>query len=134
MAYKTQQSKSVRDFFLKHKNTIITADKLVLYLERKGIAISRATVYRHLKTLCEEGFINRIELLDNSHGYRYSDKQKKNRNVLLLKCSQCNMVMKKRYAPLREMAIEIEDLTGFRVSRDEIVLTGLCNKCKRKKN
>lgn len=95
-----------------------TADEIYLYINKFHPNISRATVYRNLNVLVEEGLITKVEM---PNGPTYFDKRiDKHHHVKCIKCKQ-----------IYDVDISIPELENCGMEYD-IYFKGICPKCKEK--
>lgn len=95
-----------------------TADEIYSYINRIHPSISKATIYRILNVLVEEGLIAKVEI---PSGPTYFDKRlDKHHNVKCIKCQQ-----------IYDVDISIPDLENCGMEYD-IYFKGICPKCKEK--
>ena len=82
-----------------------------------------ATVYRAIKTFCEEGWLDTVELPGTPARYELSGKAHHHH----FHCRQCGKVFELEGCPeeVRKMAPR-----GFRVTGHEVVLYGYCTACR----
>ncbi|MBM4462397.1 MAG: transcriptional repressor [Chloroflexi bacterium] len=104
-----------------------TADQI--YDEvRKGIPnISKATVYRNLQVLREDGAISELNL--NGTLSRYEEKQE---NHYHFRCEQCGRVLDLDEPVNTEIDKRVAERTGFKVLSHQTEFRGLCKDCQQK--
>ncbi len=95
-----------------------TADEIFLYINKIHPSISRATIYRNLNILVEEGLITRVDIPNSP---TYFDKRLDKHHHL--KCIKCGLI--------HDIDINIPDLENCGMEYD-IYFKGICPKCKEK--
>ena len=87
--------------------------------------VSRATVYRNLGVLAERGEILRVEVPNGAD--RYDLRATPHYH---LKCQACGCVLDADMPYHADLADELTDTHGFRVTGHTILFTGLCAECR----
>lgn len=115
--YQTKQKTCICEYFEKNKQESFTAKELLENLEEKLEKVSKATLYRCLDSLLEQGIIIK-ELKDkNTTTYQYIGDESK----CMIKCTHCGHISK---API-DMVKEIKE--KYKITVD--MLYGNCSKC-----
>ena len=120
----TRQRRLVCDAVLRrldHPN----ADEIYQDVHAQDSRISKATVYRNLKVLAENGEIRHVKV----PGADRFDRTTEDHNHIL--CTQCGMVID---SPLLYNADDdalVAEKTGFRIVRHQTVFEGLCPACQK---
>ena len=118
-----QQRDLVEHVFARHSH--FDADQLTKDLEKAGLTISRATVYRHLNKLVDAGMLRKLEIAGKTyyeHDYGYPQHEH-------LVCGTCGKMIEFQHpaieAALREVAAEHQ----FRADGHSLVVRGTCAGC-----
>lgn len=90
-------------------------------------SISKATVYRNLKQLSEQGTLKRIESADLADHYDHQC-----HDHYHIQCTQCNRVYDVEMEYLDELNSMIKNTNGFKISRHDIIFKGICPECRKK--
>jgi len=105
----------------------LTADQIFQRVRKTMPKISFGTVYRNLGVLVE------LELL-SKHYFRgetaYYEKFKPLHHHIL--CNECGQVEDLKGVKIAELEPEIEQLTSYKVDSHQLLVTGLCPKCRTK--
>ena len=99
-----------------------TAEELAAEL----VPVGRATVYRTIKLLLDQGFICRIVLGDGSVCYRLSDKAHHHHLV----CVSCGATEDIRLADVENVMAHVRDATSYEVVGHRIEVYGVCPACR----
>ena len=107
------------------------ADALIERLPRKGAEdyVSRATVYRALSEFVDAGLLREFELDGRSvyeHDYGYPQHDH-------LYCTKCQKLFEFQSPEFVDIRNKIAKDHGFRVSRHQLIIHGVCDECKRSK-
>ncbi len=106
-----------------------TADEIYAEISKICPSISRATVYRNLQQLCEQGEIRRREIpgspdrfdhLTNDHCHA--------------RCTLCGKVTDIEVEKVPDMEALVKDDHGFAISGMNLIFDGICPECRRKRN
>ena len=108
----------------------MTVAEITESLNKSGLGIGIATVYRAVKRLEDEGvLIRRVDGSGRKAAYRYCG-DKSVRSMRAIFCQCCGKTI---FIPL-EIATRFEamvsDKTGFAVTDHQLLLYGLCPDCK----
>lgn len=120
----TKQRRLVLETVRSHRDHP-TADAIYLDVKGKDAKISRGTVYRNLKNLCEDGEIIQIKVpgadrFDLRCDYHY--------HILCLRCGQvCDVPIEYQ----KKMDEQAQKATGYAVARHRTVFEGLCPDCQK---
>ena len=69
--YHTKQKSQIRDIFINNPNDNFTADNLMLLLTKNNTPVSKATLYRTLDFMFDNGEIIKYNIDKNSSCYQY---------------------------------------------------------------
>jgi Fe2+ or Zn2+ uptake regulation protein len=100
-----------------------TASAIYDFISQKYPQISKATVYRNLGVLCDEGLISRITISDKEAFY--------DANVVRhyhFRCLECGKVIDAGIEYHQELDEEMKHL-GHDVFSHELLFTGICDDC-----
>ena len=109
---------------VKARNDHPTADEIYSDVHRIDSRISKATVYRNLHQLAKNMEISYIDLVPDAG--RYDRRTDRHHHML---CEVCGSVID---APIDYSYSDdkrLEDMTGFRVRKHEVIFRGVCVKC-----
>jgi Fur family ferric uptake transcriptional regulator len=112
-------------------NDHFSADLLYVKLRVKGINISRATIYRTL-TLFEECGIIKKALKDEDISYYEVSEINEHHDHLI--CVECGEVIEFYNEEIEKIQKEIYNNFNYLPASHQLILKGICEKCRRKKN
>lgn len=95
-------------------------------LHARAPAISRATVYRALKTFCELGLVVAVDLGDGHTLYEIASVTPHHDLV----CRACGKVEQLEHSTLHSLFARIERERRFTIQTNHLVLYGLCAQCR----
>ncbi len=123
--YTAPQRDMVRFIFSSHNH--FDAEQLCSDLDRAGLNVSRATVYRTLAKLEDAGLLRRLDLgprVVYEHDYGYPEHEH-------LYCQQCGKVIEFQSPELESVYEEICRQHGFQPRTHSLIVRGLCADCNR---
>lgn len=104
----------------------IDAEELHRSLRRRGMKISRATVYRNLDLLVECGLVTRQRLGRRRFLYEHVHSGQRHDHLV---CTECGRVVEFVSPGISALQGEICKAHGFVPSRHSLQIMGLCNEC-----
>lgn len=109
---------------VQHMHNHPTAEDIYNALKKSGVDVSLATVYRNLSKFAEMGKIKRVERcgVSDHFDWRLDDHQH-------FICERCGAICDVEL----DIKIDLSD-TSLSVHRYDVVLYGICDKCKNKDN
>src|SRR5574344_1191446 len=102
-----------------------TAEQLYAKLKPQNKSLSLATVYRNLNELAKRGEIKKIEGL--SEQVHYDHNTTEHFHMICLKCKCITDLPAEMAESLKDV---LKDLKNFEVTSYDIIVKGLCDKCK----
>ncbi len=138
--YKAELSKkgvkytSKRDILLRYilnLNDHFNADLLYLNSLASGINISRATIYRNLPLFEECGIIKKALQDKDRHYYEVSIKKEHHDHMI---CIECGKIIEFCSMKIEVIQKDIYKKYKFSPTSHQLILKGICDKCRRKKN
>ncbi len=101
-----------------------TAEEIYSDVRKLDDRIGRATVYRNLNQLARNGEISSVDLVPEA--VRYDRRNEYHHHFFCEVCGSVNDVPVE-YSEAEDK--KLEELTGFKVRRHEIIYRGICEKC-----
>ena len=102
------------------------SEDIYLALKKRGLHASRATVYRTMNILVQNGFARKLNLGDGRD--RYESKVEIPHHDHLI-CISCSKIVEFVNQDIEDLQIEIAHKYHFTLQRHIHQLFGLCNKC-----
>lgn len=135
MNYKTKQRAEILECLIDNRNRHMTADEIAQKLTEEGAAVGRATVYRTLYKLMEEGKVRRfIADEGRSSCYQLVDENGGCEEHFHLKCVKCGKLIHLKCDHLKDLEKHIFERHKFVVDNTRTVLYGICGECENEKN
>lgn len=132
MRYSTKQRQEILDLIKGHGESHVSVETLLSDISKKQLNISRATLYRTLDSLTEEGIIKRF-FLDGKLGACYQLCEEEDHNHFHLICESCGKMLHLDCDEVESLMGHIEKEHNFKVNSDRVVLYGICEDCRSKK-
>lgn len=104
-----------------------TADEIYVSISKVYPSISRATVYRNLHLLTDNGEIRKVELLNSPDRYDY-----RLPHHYHFRCRLCGMVLDVNIEYLDWINALTEEANGFLAEDHEVIFKGTCANCTQK--
>lgn len=106
-----------------------TVEKLWRELRRSNPHMGRATVFRAVEMLVNQGLLNRIDFPDGSHSYRVCGDAHHHH----ITCIQCHRIVDIDICPPLEQLDSIARQTDFTIEGHSLTVFGTCADCRKQK-
>lgn len=106
-----------------------TADEVYQEVQKNCPTISRATVYRNLKLLAEEGEIRLRNISGSPERYDHICS-----NHYHQRCEQCGKVMDVEMPYMASLDEEVRKRNKYLIKSHDLTFVGLCPECAKKKH
>ena len=127
--YNTKQREVLLRFFNDNVHRHFTAAEIELELAKRGEKLGKATLYRRLERLVDEGVVRRFVADDARVScYQFAGGEDC-KNHYHLKCLNCGELLHVECGYLDEMSEHVLAHHGFKVDAHKITLCGVCEKC-----
>ena len=130
--YRTKQQRLLIEYLQTVPGMHITANEVCSYFEEKGASISKATIYRQLECLVDEGIINKYIIDGNSPAcFEYIGKDRHiDADVCFhCKCEKCGKLIHLHCDELEEIQVHLYEEHRFKMNPMRTVFYGLCEQC-----
>lgn len=104
-----------------------TADELLRELSTRRSDVGRATVFRTLDVLVQNGVLDRIHRPDGCHSYVLSIPGEGHHHHLI--CSDCGTVVQFEDCTVAPLLEELSQRTNFQISDHWLEVFGRCESC-----
>lgn len=130
--YRTRQQEAVIEYFRLNPQRCVTADEIYIYFMNTESKIGKATIYRCLDRLLENGMIKKfISDSGDCAMYQLIDEHKGCDRHFHLKCTVCGEMIHMDCEFMKEFERHIVEHHGFKVDNARTVIYGLCEKCQK---
>tara|TARA_B100001123_G_scaffold450778_1_gene623633 strand:+ start:12160 stop:13104 length:945 start_codon:yes stop_codon:yes gene_type:complete len=113
------------DVFL-HQEGHLSADDLVDLIHVENKNIGRATVYRALRWMVDNGIARKVDFGDGRFRYEHSYRHPKHFHLVCQSCSQSSEFLS---SDMESFIDEVSDERGFRIERTVVQVYGTCHSC-----
>jgi Fur family ferric uptake transcriptional regulator len=103
-----------------------TAAELLADAQKEHVKVGRATVFRTLDLLAEQGALERLDLPTGEHAYVACAPQGHHHHVV---CRNCGASVNVPDLGLQDVVRQIGDRSGYRIDSHRLELYGLCRDC-----
>lgn len=104
-----------------------TADEILQHLDTTPGTVGRATVFRTLDLLVQQGVLDRLHGPDGCHSYVVSLGHDRHHHHLI--CSDCGTVVQFEDCSVDAMLGDLGRQTKFRISGHWLEVFGVCSSC-----
>ncbi|TWT12449.1 Fur family transcriptional regulator [Streptococcus sp. sy004] len=106
-----------------------SAEKIYQDLLPDYPSMSLATVYNNLKVLVDEGFVSELKLPQDNTSY-YDFLGHHHPHVI---CQNCGRIVDVMLTNLPDVKLAIQAETGFKITKTQTMIYGICPLCQEKK-
>lgn len=108
----------------------VTAEELIKHLEDSGISVGKATVYRYLSELEQNGKLRRYLGTENGPScYQYIAENSSCREHYHLLCTICRHIVHFDDPELETHFRRLNKTRGFEIDDSKLVFYGICPNC-----
>lgn len=126
--YKTRKKEAVQAFFMERHGRCFTAEEVYIHLGSSGMEVGKATVYRSIIRLCEEGTLRRYAPPGTGDAayYQYNPCGE---HHLHIRCLTCGGLAHVNCEEAGAFCRHIASHHGFAVDEGQTILVGRCKQC-----
>jgi len=110
------------------ENGHFTAADLLARAAHQKVKVGRATIFRTLDLLADQGSLERIDLPSGEHAYVACEPARHHHHVV---CRACGTSAEVADSGLQDVEREMRAQTGFTIESHRLELFGLCPACTR---
>lgn len=125
-SYNTKQKNVILDTIKKHHHDFTIKE---IY-EELNHSIGLTTIYRYVDKLVSSGRLSKNIGKDNTTYYLYLE-ECNHENHFYLKCEQCGQMIHVDCDCIEELSNHIKNDHNFKLSKEHIIISGICDKCNR---
>ncbi|MBQ4232689.1 MAG: transcriptional repressor [Lachnospiraceae bacterium] len=129
--YKTKTRQLILDFLNEHTESCFTAADIYKNINESDGSINRATVYRNLDRLCQQGILLKFKDNDSDASlFRYSGDHEHCDSHMHAQCSDCGKLFHIEGEFARKFEEEVKTAYGIDVDPKKTIIVGKCDDCK----
>ncbi len=125
-AYNTKQKECIISFFRTHSNCCYTADEVIDNVPEA----SKATIYRIISHLAEDGYLMKVQGMGRSVCYQYCNPSTCPEHMHII-CTKCEASFHLDSETSQRVRRAVSGACGFEIL-NETVLKGICPECRGK--
>ncbi len=103
------------------------AEEILFTLRKRGLKISRATVYRTIDVLVKNNLIDKLDIGDGRARFEYNDKYLHHDHLI---CTSCDKIIEFNNNEIEELQNKIAKQHNFKLLYHSHQLFGICKDCK----
>ncbi|MBQ9766364.1 MAG: transcriptional repressor [Lachnospiraceae bacterium] len=128
--YKTKQREMILELLKNNSDKHLTAEDVIGYLKEQETPVGKATVYRYLERLEEQGIIRKY-LMPEGKGacYQYSGDTRECHRHYHFKCEKCGKLFHVQCEYLDGISKHVYGEHGFTIDSSKTVYYGICRNC-----
>ena len=121
----TQQRQEIWDE-LRSSNKHRDAEEIFFALRKRGLKISRATVYRTIDVLVKNKLIDKLDVGDGRARFEYNEKYCHHDHLI---CTRCGKIVEFYNDEIEELQNKIAKQYNFKLLNNSHQLFGICKDC-----
>lgn len=124
--YKTRQRAAILELLRARGGEHLTAKDIISELNRCGIPVGKATVYRSLQRLIEQGSVRKYNFGEGKSARFEYQPEPQNYH---LKCAYCGALIHLKCNYIDKLPEHVYQEHGFALDAEQIMLVGRCSQC-----
>lgn len=129
--YRTKQKRVVASAVESTAGAHFTVDEIYAQLRAQDPSLGRATVYRHINEMLEEGLVRKYSP-ETGRSACFEYIMSPNSSIYHFKCTGCNELIHVDCPSLAHISEHLLQEHGFMVDTTRVVFVGECEKCRKK--
>ncbi len=102
------------------------AEEIYFTLRKRGLSVSRATVYRTIDVLVKNNMIEKLDIGDGRARYEYNEKNMHHDHLI---CTNCGKIIEFHNAEIEHQQLLIAKKHKFKLIDHSHQLFGICKDC-----
>jgi Fur family ferric uptake transcriptional regulator len=130
-SYATRQREALGAYLRERAGQHVSAEDIIAHFAASAEPIGRATVYRYLRKLEQDGVVQRY-VTDGREAscFQYIDESAEPEEHFHLKCERCGTLQHIQCHTLSDLGQHIKGEHGFEMNPFKTVLYGVCHDCR----
>lgn len=128
--YRTKQREIILNLLENNQNRHMTAEEVILLLQEQNTPVGKATVYRYLDCLVEQGIIRKFVAPEGKGAcYQYASAHETCNMHYHFKCEKCNKLFHVECHYLDGIAKHVFNDHQFKINNSRTIYYGICKDC-----
>lgn len=128
--YNTKQGQIILDIIETTKGSHFSVEDIYERIKNEDLSIGKATVYRHIKDLVEEGVLRKYAAeFGKSACFEYIEEL--GQSLYHFKCSHCNSLIHVHCLLIDQVKGHLLEEHGFEIDDSKLVFVGQCQNCRK---
>lgn len=128
LKFTKERAAVLKEVFSTHNH--FDPDELLIKMRKKGIRVSKASIYRTLPLLLECGLIEQVLKVDKHAHYEHTFGHGHHDHLICLRCGKVMQIFSEKLEKLQEQLCKKKN---FRCVSHTLEMKGYCERCKGKK-
>lgn len=129
--YRTKQREFIEQYLQNSGSKHVTAEDILTFLKEQDTPVSKATVYRYLDKMLEQGLIRKYTVEEGMGAcYQYVTDHAGCKEHFHLKCNKCGKLFHVSCDWMNQMQAHVFEEHGFVIDNSKTVFYGLCRECR----
>ncbi len=129
MRYTPEREAIIKEIFSIHDH--FDVDGLYISMRRKGLRVSKASIYRLIPLLIEANLIAEVFF---DKGQTYYEHIYGHEHHCHLRCKECNKIEEFSDPRLKDLEKELSERFGYKILTHKLQVIGICSKCQAKED
>jgi len=130
--YNTKPKEYILDFLMNHKNKRFTVKQMYEEINKNGLDVNLATIYRNVDRLTKEGKLLKHQDVENNFATYQFIMDESCLAHFHFECKVCGSMIHLPKKETNDFLKVIERTLFFTVDPQNTYLTGICSKCRKK--
>lgn len=127
--YQTKQKNVIHELLSTRKSEHLTAEQMLLTLEKNNTPVSKATLYRTLEQMVDNHELIKYSIDGSPSCYQYVECSINHEHVHF-KCEICGRLIHIENPKIASLDTELEKIYGIKINTKKTVLYGKCDECR----
>ena len=129
--YQTRERNLILDYLKEHSDQSFQAKDILNDINNGSEHINRATVYRNLERLCQQGKLMKFKKTDSEATfYQFTEAHEHCDKHLHAQCVTCGKIFHLEDSFVDDFELKMNDVYGIEIDPSHTVIAGKCDECK----
>lgn len=127
LRYTPEREAIIKEIFAIHDH--FDVDSLYISMRKKGLRISKPSIYRLIPLLIEANLIEEVFFDKSQMHYEHVYGHEHHCH---LRCVKCNKIEEFRDARVKDIEMDLSEKFGYKILRHKLEVMGICSACQEK--